>query len=383
MKKNLLAITILLSTFSFNAQTTVVDSIYSGGMWRSYRLYVPAIYTGATARPLIINLHGYTSNALQQQLYSNFAPIADTANFLMVYPNGTFSSGQRYWNAGLYSTGVDDIGFLSHLIDSLKLQYNINLNRVYATGMSNGGFMSHTLACELSNRITAIASVTGSIFTTQYGSYCHPTRPVPVMQIHGTSDATVPYTGNLSQGMVPIDSVVKYWVTKNNCNPTAAFSNVPNTSTTDNCTAEHYVYSGGNLGSTVEFYKIIGGGHSWPGAPYNIPGINTNQDFKASKEIWRFFNQYNLASLTNVVDIEKQNLSVSIYPNPANTVLHLHVDKKTSLASIHITDVLGNVVLTEIPETTTINIQNLQAGIYFLTVKNNVNQITNLKFIKD
>jgi polyhydroxybutyrate depolymerase len=381
MKKLLLVFTIILTTLSFNAQTTVVDSIMSGGIYRNYRLYVPALYTGLTARPLIINLHGYTSNAAQQQLYSNFGPIADTANFLMVFPNGTFSSGQQYWNAGLYPTGVDDIGFLSRLIDSLKLQYNINLNRVYATGMSNGGFMSHTLACELSNRITAIASVTGSIFTTQYGSYCHPTRPVPVMQIHGTSDATVPYAGSTSQYMEPIDTVVKYWVTKNNCNPTATFSNVPNTSTTDNCTAEHYVYSGGTSGSTVELFKIIGGTHSWPGTPFTSSG--TNQDINASKEIWRFFNQYNLASLTNVADVEKQNLAISMYPNPARTILNIRFNNETSLASITITDVLGKVVLSETSETNTINIENLQAGIYFLIVKNKTNQVTNVKFIKE
>jgi len=83
----------------------------------------------------------------------------------MVYPNGTKDgSNQPFWNAGISSGLVNDIAFLSALIDSLDLTYNINLNRVYSTGMSNGGFMSHTLACELSNRITAIASVTGSVF---------------------------------------------------------------------------------------------------------------------------------------------------------------------------------------------------------------------------
>ena len=381
MKKHLLAFTILLSTLSFHAQTTVIDSIMSGGIYRNYRLYVPAIYSGATARPLIINMHGYTSNALQQQFYSNFGPIADTANFLMVFPNGTKnSSGTTFWNAGIVSS-VDDIGFISHLIDSLKLQYNINLNRVYSTGMSMGGFMSHTLACELSNRITAIASVTGSIFTSQYGTYCHPTRPVPVMQIQGTADATVPYAGNASQYMEPIDTVVKYWVTKNNCNPTAAFTNMPNTSTTDNCTAEHYVYSGGNLGSTVELFKIIGGTHSWPGTPFTSSG--TNQDINASKEIWRFFNKYNLASLTNIADVEKQNLAISRYPNPAHTILNIRLDNEASLASITITDVLGKVVLFEATASNSINIETLQAGIYFLTVKNKTNQIANVKFIKD
>ena len=381
MKKHLLVFTILLSTLSFHAQTTVVDSIMSGGIYRNYRLYVPAIYSGATARPLIINMHGYTSNALQQQFYSNFGPIADTANFLMVFPNGTKnSSGTTFWNAGIGSS-VDDIGFISHLIDSLKLQYNINLNRVYSTGMSMGGFMSHTLACELSNRITAIASVTGSIFTSQYGTYCHPTRPVPVMQIQGTADATVPYAGSASQYMAPIDSVVKYWVTKNNCNPAAAFTNMPNTSTTDNCTAEHYVYSGGNLGSTVELFKIIGGTHSWPGTPFTSSG--TNQDINASKEIWRFFNKYNLASLTNIADVEKQNLAISIYPNPTHTILNIRLDNEASIASITITDVLGKVILFEAIASNSINIETLQAGIYFLTVKNKTNQIANVKFIKD
>ena len=381
MKKHLLAIISLLSSFFITAQTTVIDSIMSGGIYRNYRLYIPAMYTGTSARPLIINMHGYTSNASQQQIYSNFMPIADTANFLMVYPNGTFSSGQQYWNAGLYATGVDDIGFISHLIDSLKAQYNINLNRVYATGMSNGGFMSHTLACELSNRITAIASVTGSIFTTQYGSYCHPTRPIPVMQVHGTSDPTVPYAGNAAQYIEPIDTVVKYWVTKNNCNPVASFSNVPNTNTSDGCTAEHYTYTGGTSGSTVELFKIIGGTHSWPGFPFG--GSGTNLDINASTEIWRFFNKYNLATLNSIAEIEKQTAVISVYPNPANTSLNFSADNLNNPESIEITDILGKVVLFDNVNTHTITIEKLQPGIYFLSVKDENNNYGKAKFIKE
>ena len=75
-------------------------------------------------------------------------------------------------------------------------------------------------------------------------------------RIHGTNDPTVPYAG--SSTMMPIDTIVKYWVTKNNCNVTPTFSNVPNTSTTDGCTAEHYKYLNGTSGSSVELYKIIG-----------------------------------------------------------------------------------------------------------------------------
>lgn len=372
---------ILLYLVPVKAQTTVVDSIKSGGIYRTYRLYIPAIYNGSTARPLVFNLHGYTSNAAAQQQYTIFEPIADTANFLMVFPQGTKDgSNQPFWNAGMSASLVNDIAFLNALIDSLDLTYNIDLNAVYSCGMSNGGFMSHTLACESSNRFTAIASVTGSIFTTQYGSNCHPTRPVPVMQISGTADATVPYNG--ASGMMPIDSVVKYWVTKNNCNPTAAFNNVPNTNTSDGCMAEHYVYSGGNLGSSVELYKVIGGGHTWPGSPFVIG--TTNQDFYASKEIWRFFRQYRLNVLTNEVETEKENLNVSLYPNPAKDILTISFDKEDyALYSVEIADVLGKTILSKNDGFESIHVSFLHSGIYFITLKKSGTVIAKQKFVKD
>lgn len=380
MLKKLFIAVILMTCYSVKSQTTVVDSIVSGGIYRTYRLYVPAIYNGSSARPLVFNLHGYTSNATAQQQYTIFEPIADTANFLMVFPQGTKDgSSQPFWNAGMSSSLVNDIAFLNALIDSLDLTYNIDLNAVYSCGMSNGGFMSHTLACESSNRFTAIASVTGSIFTTQYGANCHPTRPVPAMQISGTADGTVPYAGG--SGMMPIDSVVKYWVTKNNCNPTAAFSNVPNTSTSDGCTAEHYVYSGGNLGSSVELYKVIGGGHTWPGSPFIIG--TTNQDFSASKEIWRFFRQYRLNLLTNALEIEKENLNFSIYPNPAYDVLNVSFSKEDKQAySIDVTDVLGKVMASKHEGIDTIDLSALNSGIYFITLKKNGMVAATQKFVK-
>lgn len=378
MKKTLLTFILASAFFTVKAQTTVIDSIFTGGQYRSYRLYVPAIYTGTTARPLILNLHGYTSNAQQQQLYSNFIPIADTANFLMVFPNGTYSSGQRFWNAGMSSSLVNDIAFLSALIDSLDLTYNINLNRVYSTGMSNGGYMSHTLACELSNRITAIASVTGSIFTTQYGPNCHPTRPVPVMQIHGTTDPTVPYLGSTTS--MPIDTVVKYWVTKNNCNPTPTFSNVPNISVVDGCTAQHYQYNGGAGGSTVELFKIVGGLHTWPGFPFG--GSGTNLDINASKEIWRFFNKYSMSMLTSVNENEAFSKSLSLYPNPANSVLNFNLDNR-SLVNFTVTDILGKDVMVETTNSNSISIEKLKQGVYFLSVKTESGAIAKAKFIKE
>jgi polyhydroxybutyrate depolymerase len=379
MKKIVIALFMGLA-LNLSSQNTIVDSIFSGGIYRTYRLYVPAAYNGSSARPLVFNLHGYTSNSQSQQLYANFMPIADTANFLVVHPQGTKdNSNQPFWNAGISSLIVNDIAFLSNLIDSLKAQYNIDLNSVYSCGMSNGGYMSQTLACELSSRIAAIASVTGSIFTTQYGANCNPTRPVPMMQISGTADATVPYTGNTNS--VPIDSVVKYWVRYNQCNATPNFSNVPNTNITDGCTAEHYIYPNGLSNSSVELYKIIGGGHTWPGALVNV-GV-TNQDFSASKEIWRFFRKYKLNQLTSLAENNLFSQPISVYPNPSQSVLYINFDNtNVDELDIEVSDLFGRVVMRIKASNNQINIDQLENGIYFLNIKKQSQIFTSLKFIK-
>ncbi|MGZ4054779.1 MAG: T9SS type A sorting domain-containing protein [Bacteroidia bacterium] len=355
MKKLLLSAFIFISAIAVS-QTTIIDSIMSGGIYRNYRLYIPAAYTGTTARPLVFDLHGYTSNAAAEQLYSNFMPIADTANVLFVYPNGTLLSGEPYWNAG-FGTAVDDIGFISNLIDTLETQYNIDHNMVYSCGMSNGGYMSHTLACALNNKIAAIASVTGTMTTLQY-STCVPNRPVPVMQVSGTADPTVTYTG--MTGSLAIDTLVHYWVTNDHCNTTPVFTAVPNINTTDGCTAEHYVYNGGDLGSTVEFYKIIGGGHTWPGSPYII-GV-TNEDFNASAEIWRFFRKYKLNQFLGVDEIQN-NSSVNIYPNPATDLINIDVLKLTSVSII---DLTGKLIIQSNQKH--IDISGLAKGIYSVVI---------------
>ncbi|MGZ3933055.1 MAG: alpha/beta hydrolase family esterase, partial [Bacteroidia bacterium] len=267
MKKIRLLLSLLvLAGFSVCAQTgvTVVDSIFSGSIYRSYRLYIPSSYTGSNAYPLVMNFHGYTSNALQQQYYGNFMPIADTAKFLVVHPEGTKDTyGYEYWNAGISTAGANDLQFVSDLIDSLKLLYNIDASAIYSTGLSNGGFLSNYLACNLSNKVAAIASVAGTMFSSWSGS-CNPPRPVPAMHIHGTADGTVPYNGG--SGMIAADTVVAIWRAHNNCNPSPTFTNIPDAVPGDGATAIRYLYSGGNAGSTDEFYKINNGAHTWPGA---------------------------------------------------------------------------------------------------------------------
>lgn len=366
MKRNIY--TLLLACFGLLLNTTAQENISGNfihnGIQRDYVAYLPASYTGNTAVPLVLNLHGYSSTNGQQQLYTNFNAVADTANFIIVYPNGTYDNGnQRFWNAwGLAQP--DDVGFLSTLIDTLAGRYNIDLNRVYSTGMSNGGIMSYTLACSLSNRITAVASVTGSMVTSILNN-CEPWRPVPVMEIHGTADATVPYTGGGGLGFVNIDSLMAHWVEFNNCNPTPAFANVPDIDAADGCTAEHYVWSGGDLGSSVELYKIIDGSHTWPDAVIDI-GV-TNRDINASNEIWRFFKKYSLDMFATGVKETLATKGFSAYPNPSNSNFTLKFDtegKKT----ISVYNAWGSLI-----KTTTVNATQTQLdietpGFYFISV---------------
>ncbi len=369
MRATLLSFCLLL-VGSISAQTTIPGTIKSGGLTRNYVLYKPAAYTGNTPVPLVLNLHGYTSSNFEQLFYGDFRPIADTANFLIVLPNGTLDAqGQRFWNTFGTNSTVDDVAFIANLLDTLQATYNIDKQRIYSTGMSNGGFLSYSLACELNQRITAVASVTGSMIESKVIA-CKPTRPVPVMEIHGTADATVPYNGSPVSGFVGIPTLVSIWVKFNQCNTTPTITPVPNTNTTDGCIAERQLYTGGNKGSTVEHYKITGGGHTWPGSAFNV-GV-TNQDFNASKEIWRFFRQYRLSQLTDVATPEAAAAEWSAFPNPAQDHFVLRSADPRPVRRIQVFDALGRLQQTLLPpEVGQIVVETAAwaAGVYVVVVE--------------
>lgn len=279
---------LFLPVFAFSQQT-INGSISHGGLQRDYILYVPAMYNAGNPTPLVFNFHGYTSNANDQMWYGDFRSIADTAGFIIAHPMGTLdNSGITHWNVGWGGSTVDDIGFTTALIDSLSADYNIEQDRIYSTGMSNGGYFSYHLACNLSTKIAAIASVTGTMSQFTYNN-CNPQHPTPVMEIHGTADAVVDYSS--------IPNVMDYWVTYNQCDTQSVFTPIPNINTLDGCTAEHFVWQNGLNGVEVEHFKIIGGGHTWAGTAF--PSTGTNLDIDASVEIWRFFSRYDINGLIN------------------------------------------------------------------------------------
>lgn len=367
--KKIIYLLLLLCPLLAHTQVNIEGTITHDDLQREYRLFVPSVYTGQSPVPLVFNFHGYGSSALQQQFYTLFDAVADTANFLIVYPQGTDDAiGNPHFNVGFANgSTVDDVGFTVALIDSLSAEYNIDQNRIYSTGMSNGGFMSYHLACLLSDRIAAIASVTGSMTSLTLDN-CNPQRPVPVMQIHGTQDPIVPYNG--SNNFLSMDELISHWVEHNNCTTTPAVNNVPDINISDQSTAQYYVYRDGDNGANVEFFRIEGGGHSWPGSSITY-GV-TNRDINASEEVWRFFSKYDLNGSTITEVSGTQTITdVLIYPNPTN--FHINILRDTSeKTNFEVVSALGETVLSGILQSSNeiLDVSQLPTGIYFLKVAN-------------
>tara|TARA_B110000091_G_scaffold79013_1_gene87029 strand:+ start:1243 stop:2370 length:1128 start_codon:yes stop_codon:yes gene_type:complete len=358
-------------TFSSFAQQTINASITHDGIQRDYILYIPELYDGSTAVPLILNFHGFGSNANEQMFYGDFRDIADTEGFLLVHPEGTTFIGNQFWNVGFpgISSTIDDVGFTEALIDELATLYTINLDRVYATGMSNGGFMSFLLACQLSEKIAAVASVTGSMTQDTFND-CNAQLPTPVLQIHGTEDDVVLYNGNTLS--IPIADVISYWVDYNNCETTPSTTTLPDLDVSDGSTVEHSVYENSDNGITTEHMKVIGGGHTWPGSVLNTAG--TNQDIDASMEIWLFFSRYDINGPLSTDDFE--NKHVSIYPNPTNSNINLSLNYSKDV-NYELFSPLGQQLMTGTITSSNeqIDLSNLPSNIYFLKVGNQVFKI--------
>ena len=181
-------------------ETFTLDlSMQHNGIERKYLLHIPEAYDGSEAWPLVLNLHGAGATRFGQMLESQMNSVADTAHFIIAYPEAVLSPfpplGEApVWNAILDPNGTDDIVFLEQLIDTIAAAYNVDLSRVYSSGKSQGGDLSYSLACQLPNRIAGVASVAGFPALENMGS-CDPDRSIPVLHIHGTADLITPFNG--------------------------------------------------------------------------------------------------------------------------------------------------------------------------------------------
>ena len=308
--KNFLILKFVSSLFFLSAYAQDLHTFNHNGVEREYYLHLPeSLPTGS---PLVFVFHGYGSNASNIMGYSNMNDVADENNFAVCYPQGTTDIyGERFWNVGYEfhsSETVDDLGFILELSQFLEMQYFISRNNIFSTGMSNGGDFSYLIACEAFYRFQAIAPVAGTMMTWIFNS-CQPNEPLSVFEIHGTNDNITLWEGDIdnSEGWgsyMGINSIINFWEEQNNCQLFSS-DTLENESTSDGSFIVSETYSNCIYSNVVRLYKIINGGHDWPGAFGNM-------DIDSSEEIWEFFEQnmifetigdVNFDSLINVQDL--------------------------------------------------------------------------------
>ncbi len=339
MKKSLLLLSLWVCSASFSAFAQWTNhTLNFQSMTRQYRVYVSPAYNASNPASLVFALHGLGDN---MQNFSNIGMnfIADTANIIVVVPQAVTDPllNANAWNSragtmGYYPNAtVDDVGFISTLIDLMLDNYSINPKRIYCCGFSMGGFMTQRLACELNDKIAAFASVAGTL-----GSgitSCTPGRAVPIAHFHGTQDGTVGFSTN-NYGL-NADSLVNFWAAHNQCDAPPVHTLLPDVAA-DGFTVEHYLHENGQDQTEVEFFIVNNAGHIW---------LSPANDISYTHEIWKFFSKHQHPTYTSI-GAEQAFSEVEIFPNPAGEFIQVRLGSiPASGVTLQLFDTYGRLVL--------------------------------------
>lgn len=259
---------------------------------RRYLVHVPKGHDGKRPLPVVLGFHGGGGNAESFRTVSRLNAVADKHGFLVVYPDGTGRRPRVHtFNAGrccgyAMEEQVDDVGFVRQVLDDLQKRYPIDARRVYATGMSNGAMLCYRLACEMPDRIAAIAPVAGTMAV----DGPEPTRPVPVLHFHGKKDSYAPFAGGKGplggNAHRAVGETIAWWARVNRCGPDPAA-----TKEGAEFTRHSYRPLDAN-GAPVVLVTFPEGGHTWPGGVDMTSHLGTGRviaSVDASAWMWEFF----------------------------------------------------------------------------------------------
>ncbi|MEO1381989.1 MAG: T9SS type A sorting domain-containing protein [Bacteroidota bacterium] len=346
-----------LPLFSYG-QTFVRDTFMYAGLERSYILYVPANYQPKQNWPLVMGLHG-GGNGNGETLLTGlpFQDVADTEDFLVLFPNGytnQWADGRGV--TGPDTSGVDDVQFLNDLLDSINVNYPFDQNNVFVAGASNGGMMTQRLACESTGTFNAYATIIASM-PDSVNVGCSPSsNAVPMLLMNGTDDTLVPYSGGplspLTDGgsVIGTNSTIQFWRNNNGCNFRKVVYNFPNIDLTDGSTVRSTTYYNCTGSSEVVLYRVQGGGHTIPGMPTVVNprplAGYVNYDIEAAVEIWDFFKDHLVSSSPRTqaptTEIEP---SIQLVPNPTQGKFFIQGLETVQDLNIQVIDMNGRMVL--------------------------------------
>ena len=307
---------ILLFTIIFSIYTISCKSPKSGnyndnvlefkmnweGHERLYLVHLPSEEKMRNPTPVLFNIHGGggTAKGNIKLTFGRFNELSKRDGFIVVYPEAI----DKNWNDGrilnsvkAWEENIDDVGFITAIVEELKKKYNVDSDRIFTSGMSNGGFMSSRLACDRADIFRGSAILTASL-SSDYFPHCNPEKPVAILVMNGTADKLVPYKGGevkvfkKSRGkIISTDELISFWKDKNGCTTKKPIVELEDT-VKEGTTVSIEEYSNCNDGGSLILYKINEGGHTWPGGKQYLGKWligKTNRDIIACDVIWNYF----------------------------------------------------------------------------------------------
>jgi polyhydroxybutyrate depolymerase len=271
------------------------------GVSRTYRVHVPSGYQATVPVPLLLAFHGAGSTSAGMADLTGLDKVADSAGFLVVYPQGIDYVWHGSRETGSTAAQVDDFGFVRALLTRLESDYAVDKQRIYATGFSNGAFFTQRLACVMTADFAAVASVSGQM-SQALSLVCKPSRPISMLLVHGTDDPIVPYDGGSVQGsrgstLLSVDATAAFWEHADACPGRGASVKLPDASPADGTHIRREAHTGCADGTEVTVYTVKNGGHTWPDGPqYDQVWVigKVSRALDASATIWEFLARHPL-----------------------------------------------------------------------------------------